>query len=62
MRRMQAFLAAAVIAAATLAGCRHIVPADASEQPAPGGSQFPWASSSVAPRVSPSLEIPPPVY
>lgn len=62
MRRIQAFLAAVVVVAATLAGCRLIDPADGSEQPAPGGSQLPWASSSEAPRLSPSLEVPPPVY
>jgi hypothetical protein len=69
MRRIRAVLATAVLIVAMLAGCRFIVPADGSQAPLPGSSEapaenssgFPFPAESGAPRLSPSLEVPPPV-
>jgi hypothetical protein len=66
---MRATAATAILVVAMLAGCRLIVPADGSQAPLPSGSHtpaagssgFPFPGDSAAPRVSPSLEVPPPV-
>jgi hypothetical protein len=56
-----------VLIVAMLAGCRFIVPADGSPMPQPEGSEatgasgFPFPGETEAPRLSPSLEVPPPV-
>ena len=55
MRRARHLLAA-VLLAALVAACRYLPPGGA-----PDGTSNPLPDASGAPRVSPSLEVPPPV-
>ncbi len=55
MRRARHALGA-ILLAALIAGCRYLVPGGGPE-----GTENPLPNASAAPRVSPSLEVPPPV-
>jgi hypothetical protein len=57
VRRIRIALGAILISV-VIAGCRYFVPAGGSDDPL--GSANPLPGGSAAPRVSPSLEIPPP--